>query len=157
MSAAGGLPPSVPPPRASPTVPEDFDGEGPNTGIYPATREYTRHIGWLSVAKAAGVGLFMFGAGLIGTWRSMATEARDAGAAEAKDVRRIADATQRELERHEAEEQRHHAEEVAFHEAEARSKERLELKMDAALRGLQIFNPAPSPVPDAGVPKKVGR
>ncbi len=50
------MPIDVPPPRASPRVPEDdLFGEEPVTGVYPATREYARHIGWLSVAKAAGL------------------------------------------------------------------------------------------------------
>lgn len=46
----------IPPPRASPKVPGDIDDgrDEPVTGVFPATREYARHIGNLSLLKAVG-------------------------------------------------------------------------------------------------------
>lgn len=59
----------VEPPRASPQVPHDQgDHTEPITAILPATREYVRHIGWITVAKSlAAFVLAVFLAGVF-TW-----------------------------------------------------------------------------------------
>lgn len=63
---------NAPPPQPTPQVPRDradhgADGE-PITAIMPATREYVRHVGWLTAAKALGgfiIAVFLAG---VFTW-----------------------------------------------------------------------------------------
>lgn len=68
---------SPPPPRASPEVPRDDDDAGtePTTGLFPATREYARHIGYLSVLKAAGLVVVGIAVAAVLGWERLGTMA----------------------------------------------------------------------------------
>lgn len=136
----------VPPPAAvRPPFSEDpFDNVDPMaavTGLHPASRDFVRALnkkGLIGTAWALLVTVSSLVGATLWAYRAAAQEARDAGSSAAAEVKRQADATQRELERFQA-------------EVNARlgrveeSGGRQEQKLDKMLERFQIPNPAPAP------------
>jgi hypothetical protein len=119
----------------------DLGDDEPITGVYPASRDFVREVNRVGLWKTSWA-LFVTAVGIIaGTlwaYRAAAAEARDAGIEAASDVKRQADATQRELERFESE----------VHDSLKSTREsqgRTEQKFDRLLERMQIPNPAPAP------------
>lgn len=127
-----------PPGRSSYYVGDDIDDEPITTGVYPATREYTRHIAWLSVAKALGVTIVGIIAASIAGWRTVIAEAKAASEPGVESVRMQAASTQRELERFQTEVEKR------MERGDAQG-DRMEKKFDVLLDRLNVRNPAPAP------------
>lgn len=129
------------PPRPSPALPP-LPSETPS-GVHRVVK-LKHDVAILKGANLGLIGIVVSAIGIaFGGWRAMAADAKDAGISAAQDVKREADATQRELERHEAEEESRHRRQEA-------SQDRLEAKLDVMLSRFQIPNPAPAPTKDAG-------
>jgi hypothetical protein len=91
----------TPPVQPSPQVPRDLVDEPEQiTGVYPATREYARHIGWLSVARAAGLLLLSVAVSAILGYRWIMGEARAQGETAVAVVAQKQAASQEQLDRY---------------------------------------------------------
>jgi hypothetical protein len=129
-------------PRPSPrppTLPELPSEE--HTGEHEATRDFVREVARTGLWKTSWALIITAAAIVSGTlwaYRAAAAEARDAGVAAAVDVKRQADATQRELERFEGEVR-------DTLKSTRESQGRTEQKFDKLLERMQIPNPAPAP------------
>jgi hypothetical protein len=129
-----------PSPSPRPRIAPDAELEEP-TGEHQASRDFVREVARTGLWKTSWALIITAGAIVTGTlwaYRAAAAEAHDAGVAAAVDVKRQADATQRELERFEAE-MRDQMTQVRA------SQGRTEQKFDKLLERMQIPNPAPAP------------
>jgi len=133
----------LPRPNPRQNYDEYADDEEPIiTGVRPATREYTRHVAWLSVAKGvAGMVLAIIVASIAG-WRTVMAEAKAASEPGVESVRMRAASTQYELERFKSEVDKR------MERSDAQG-DRMEKKFDVLLNSLNVRNPAPAPK-DAG-------
>ncbi len=137
----------APRPSSRPNPRQNFDEYADDeepiiTGVRPATREYTRHVAWLSVAKAVGGLLVVIIATSIAGWRTVMAEAKAASEPGVEGVRMQAASTQRELERFQTEVEKR------IERSDAQG-DRMEKKFDVLLNSLNVRNPAPAPK-DAG-------
>lgn len=111
------------------------------TGVYPASRDFVREVNRVGLWKTSWA-LFVTAVAIItGTlwaYRAAAAEARDAGVEAAAEVKRQADATQRELERFQRETS------ARLDRLEG-GQNRSEQKIDKLLERFQVPNPAPAP------------
>lgn len=130
-----------PSPSPRPLAPEIDTDESLVTGVHPATRDFVREVNKSGLWKTSWALIVTASALVTGTlwaYRAAAAEARDAGTAAAVEVKRQADATQRELERFQTE----------VNGRLTRVEEsgnRTERKLDKLLDRFDVRNPAPTP------------
>jgi hypothetical protein len=120
---------------------DNADPDSVITGVHPATRDFVREVSKSGLFKTAWALLATAAALVAGTlwaYRAAAQEARDAGTSAATDVKRQADATQRELERFQVEVSNRLT-------GVEQAGNRTEQKVDRLLYRFDIPNPAPAP------------